>query len=211
MKHLEKGQPYTAQIKKAKPLASGSSGWKTIFASLLLITGLGYGMTSFWNSSQVDNVPAAQKAELVTAFSQLDKISVELVKESETADALNSMRLAPNERKHLKQNIVHNNPRFSEPKMISNNEVALAWVELWDFAAVDGDVVSVTSAGYSVTIPLQGMPSRIPVPLDSTGTITIIGIRDGGGGVTLGVQSGASAMSLPVLKVGQTLSLPVAF
>ncbi len=226
MKHLEKDQQPVPQKKKSKSTISQGSGWKTTIAGLLLIAGLGYGMTSFWNNSQMDNVSDFQKTELVTAFSKLDKISVELIQESEIDGAIESMHLAPDQRELLKQHLIDNKLDFSngkinvnpisstdssKPKVISNNETALVWVNLWDFATVDGDVVTVSSAGYNVTVPLHGSPSRIAVPLDNTGTITIIGDRDGGGGVTLGVQSGASAISLPVLAVGQTLLLPVAF
>jgi len=86
----------------------------------------------------------------------------------------------------------------------------LVWFTLWDTHAQDGDVVQIRSGGYQREVTLMNKPTRFAVPVPSSGVLNIIGIRDGGGGITVGAMSGESPVALPLMSEGQVLGIPVA-
>lgn len=59
---------------------------------------------------------------------------------------------------------------------------------IWDFAAEDGDYVTVTANGVVVAdnIMIKNKPVAIDIPIPSV--VEVIGITDGGGGITYGVK-----------------------
>jgi hypothetical protein len=91
---------------------------------------------------------------------------------------------------------------------IKAGRAALAFVRLWDDQTEDGDVIQVTSGGYSVAVNLTKTGTTIAVPLVGT-PITISGKHDGGGGITAGMETSSGELFTPVIGVGQTLRIPV--
>jgi hypothetical protein len=212
MKHLEPSQQPMSREARGPAGALRNSGWKLLTAGLALVIGMGYGMTTLWNPAPGDAISDTDKSELVAAFSKLESVRVEQVSDKDVEAALDTMRLAPDRRQALRKSLAATDPAShigAANTQPDNSE--LVWVVLWDFASADGDIVSVSTAGYQVDIPLQKAQTRIALPVDATRIVKVTGKRDGGGGITLGVQSDTSAVSLPVLQVGQTLSLPVSF
>lgn len=88
--------------------------------------------------------------------------------------------------------------------------IRLISVTLYDSDAQDGDVVAITSDGFSRTIALQKEPVRVVIPEPRFGSFTLTGAVDGeGGGVTVGLMLSTEPFPLPVMSVGQALAIPV--
>lgn len=212
MKHFEPSQntPSVQKDNRKKP-SDPPKTFKLLLISSLLIAGIGFGMTSLWNTTFNDNVSEVNKSELVAEFAKLKSVDVELVTKEETENALASMRLSPDQRQQLITRMPlpgNTSPNAANP---GEDGLKLAWVNLWDFASPDGDVVHISTAGYETDVTLQKLQTKIAVPLDDSKIVKITGVHDGGGGITLGVQNGMNPISLPVLQPGQVLQLPVAY
>ncbi|PZD97507.1 hypothetical protein DNH61_01120 [Paenibacillus sambharensis] len=69
-----------------------------------------------------------------------------------------------------------------------NDESGAGRMLIWDFAAEDGDVVTVKADGVIIAenLTLLNNPFAISVPVPSV--VEIIGVKDGGGGITYGVK-----------------------
>lgn len=203
MKHLEIEPNAARAVKAPAPGKQPLAGARILLGALLLVAGAGYGLTTWWNPLPTDRITAKEKAELVTQFTHLRAIEAEQVKAEDVDTALDSMRLDPSSRQALKQTIAIS-PTGSA-------STALVNIVLWDFAAPDGDVVRISSAGYEIEVPLVNAPTTIAVPTDGSHSIKLAGVHDGGGGITVGIQSGAGKVFLPVLGEGEVLTLPVSF
>jgi hypothetical protein len=84
----------------------------------------------------------------------------------------------------------------------------LVWITLWDTDAEDGDVVNISSQGYSRTIRLTKKGDTFAVPIGGNGIIQVTGISDGdGGGITVGLASGNVKAIFPIMSEGQVLGL----
>lgn len=84
-------------------------------------------------------------------------------------------------------------------------------VELFDCCDEDGDVVDVAVNGQSfATVPIVHQGTRITIPLSrGPNTITIQGVRDGGGGVTLGLATSKGHFFMRYLAVGEACDIGV--
>lgn len=212
MKHLEPLPAHASKKQNQLDAPRRSSKLTLFIAGAFLVAGIGSGMSALWGPPTSDQLSNTQKAELIAEFAKLKTVSVEQVATQDLGKALETMRLAPDQRQKLEAElsaIDPNSPRSATTA--AKDSTALVWVTLWDFADPDGDIIHVSSAGYEINIPLQKNQTRIAVPVDGSKAIKISGVRDGGGGITLGVQSGASPVSLPVLTVGQSITLPVTY
>ncbi len=201
MKHLEI-QPEN-RTQAPQPKNSSMSISKLALIAGLLITGVGYSISAWWSPLPADHLTEKEKAELVTGFTQLRTISVEKIKDQDIDLALDKMRLDPSSRQALKQTLDKNTSR--SPSTI------LVKVTVWDFASQDGDVVRLSSSGYSIDVALLNEPVVFTLPVDASQTIQLTGVHDGGGGITLGVQNGTGKVLLPVISEGQAITLPVNF
>lgn len=170
-----------------------------------MVLGVGYAMTTFFTPATSDDISESTKTELINQFAQAQPLRLTPVPADEVEAALDSMHLSTQEREALKATLTY---RAEDPHTTVNS---LHWLELWDFADQDGDVVTVTSEGYEASHALVKAPTRIVIPVGSSRSVTIRGTQDGGGGITLGVHSGAAGVSLPVLAPGQALTIPVTF
>jgi hypothetical protein len=91
-----------------------------------------------------------------------------------------------------------------------DGRIQLAWIALRDFLDEDGDVVEVTTGGFTRTVLLTNAPQMIAVPVVPGDFLRLKGARDGaGGGVTVSVAAGGAEIKLPPLDVGQTITLPL--
>jgi len=100
-------------------------------------------------------------------------------------------------------------PSMAKPWTKPARPIALAQITLWDTDVSDGDVVRIVSSGYETEVQLTKSPITLTVPVPSRGVINIVGVRDGGGGITAGITVGGRAVDLPIMSVGQTLGVPV--
>jgi hypothetical protein len=205
MKHLETELVDTPNgpLKRPRKPRTATSLTAIVISLVLAVSAGGFAMTSLWGPAQSDTVTSVQKAELVNQFTRIRSISMEQVKTDDLEQVLDGMRLDPVPRRALKQTL--------EKPATPTDNIALAKIVLWDSMAQDGDVVRVVSAGYSVDVPLLKQHTMVMIPVDGSRLVQLIGVTDGGGGITVGVQNGDGQVSLPVLSGGQVLNLPVTF
>jgi hypothetical protein len=88
-------------------------------------------------------------------------------------------------------------------------EVQLVYLTLWDDIEEDGDVIRIEAGAFTQDVTLQHTPTRLTIPLARDGRLIILGVRDGGGGITVGVASGNRTVPLPRLRTGQAIPIPV--
>jgi hypothetical protein len=97
----------------------------------------------------------------------------------------------------------------AKPRTKPARPIALTQITLWDTDVADGDVVRIVSSGYETEVQLAKSPITLAVPIPPRGVINIVGVRDGGGGITAGITVGGRAVDLPIMSAGQTLGVPV--
>ena len=61
-------------------------------------------------------------------------------------------------------------------------------IHIWDYAAEDGDYVQVLVDGVAIGDPFMIKNKPVVFTVPSTGEIQVLGIRDGGGGITYAVH-----------------------
>jgi hypothetical protein len=199
MKHLEPrqidGQPAREAAK------AGKSGWRWIVLVIAATIGLGALGTALMSPDTTDRVSSSQVTARQAAFDQARPLELARVSPAQTEQTLDQMKLQTADRAALKAQLA------AAP---SNRPLRLVSLTLWDTHAEDGDVVAVQSAGYSREIVLTKAPQTIAFPVDAAADVRLIGVRDGGGGITLGVRGPNQELLMPIMSEGQTIVLPVA-
>lgn len=203
MKHLEPApqSPVPRAGSKEKRKASGLA---MVLASLAVIGGAGFGMTHFWGGAPGDSISDARRQELTQNFLKTSSVQLERVADADIDKALASMNLKPEQARILKQEL---EKQATQP---ADETTHLAWLDIWDFASQDGDVVHVSAAGYEMDVPMMNAQTRVAVPVDASKAVLVTGVKDGGGGITLGLKTGAGELLLPVIAPGESLTVPVA-
>lgn len=205
MKHIDPTPHASAPAPRPSKAARRTSGIALILAGLVLVAGLGFGMSHFGGPPARDEVSDAQKQALEQNFLKLAPVQLTPVADAELDQALASMKLPPDQARALKQQLL------GAPTVQPGHQaMQLAWLEVWDARAEDGDVVHVSAAGYEVDVPMLHARTRIAVPVDASKSVVLTGVTDGGGGITLGVLTSMGVEQLPVLAPGASLTLPVA-
>jgi hypothetical protein len=159
-------------------------------AGLQFFEGGGAGITH-------DNVDAAETARRAGLLAAAGSIALPPVAPHDIAAAADQLGL----------------PAAARQALLADAEsqrVRLVWLSLYDSDAEDGDVVDITTSGFSYRLRLTRKPVAIAVPLAPGARIQLTGAIDGGGGgVTVGVIAPGGPLPLPPLSVGQTIDLPV--
>jgi hypothetical protein len=214
----------------AQPHPTGSIIARALLASATMIViiaaslHLGSGGASWPLHGSGDAVSQGNAELRAEQFAMLAPLPLSLVPTSESAAALEGMRLEPSAKASLAEALAAPTsatrtassfapaPSAAITASAKPEPVRLAWVTLWDTDTEDGDVVRLDSEGYSRTVTLAKKPVTFAVPVPRDGIIKVTGIRDGeGGGITVGLASGASQAVFPIMSVGQTLGLKVSF
>lgn len=91
---------------------------------------------------------------------------------------------------------------------LRSGDLQLGRIMLWDNFDEDGDIVQVTTEGFSLTVPLSHAPQPFYVPFRKGGTIQLTGVRDGGGGITAAIETSSGMVPLPLMAPGQMLAIP---
>lgn len=213
MKHLDPIQINSPTIKPAKK--------KSLFLWLLglAIATIGLGMTGsyLFPTGMQDRVSDGERQERQISFTKVRSLHVAEVAIENTDAVLDEMRLAPPDR--VKMRAMLPAPEAAQPadKAVlattplpsGNSPLRLVSVYLWDTNVEDGDVVSIHSAGYTREVVLTKAGQMIAFPVDDAATVQIVGVRDGGGGITLGIRGPSQEIMMPIMSEGQVLSLPV--
>jgi hypothetical protein len=92
---------------------------------------------------------------------------------------------------------------------LSEGQMRLGRLIVWDNVAVDGDAIALTAMGFTQTISITHERQKLYLPVVNGGTAHITALRDGEGGVTLGVQTMIGPVFLPRLAVGDTVEIPI--
>lgn len=90
---------------------------------------------------------------------------------------------------------------------VAAGKVQLGYLTVYDDAAEDGDTLQIQSTGLSTTVRLTNAGTRIAVPHGVGAEIRIVGVADGGGGITAGFRIQDGQLYTPVMQPGQVLSV----
>lgn len=112
------------------------------------------------------------------------------------------------------------NPDVVPPRIAADSELAAALVdgrqelfqiELFDCCDEDGDIVEVMVNGTSfATVPIMNSGTMVSIPLQSgSNTVTIRGVKDGGGGVTLSFRTSRGEYFARAMRVGEQYQMEV--
>lgn len=212
MRHLEP-EPLALPNQKS-PKRRGQPLWPRAVAVIALIVAGGFGTTLLLPPSEADSISPAQAKSRADDFARTPRLRLAAVPSERTGTAISQMGLPQKESDALAALVSLPSASPSPSSGIATAQpkrLGLVELILWDTDAPDGDVVQVTSAGYSREVLLAKTPVVIYVPGTGAGTIQITGVRDGGGGITLGVKGESVSLLMPIMSVGQTLAVPVQF
>ena len=112
------------------------------------------------------------------------------------------------------------NPDVTPPQIAADSELAAALsdgrqelfqIELFDCCDEDGDIVEVIVNGTSfATVPIMHGGTMLSIPLQSgSNTVTIRGVKDGGGGVTLSFRTSRGEYFARAMRVGEQYQMEV--
>jgi hypothetical protein len=105
------------------------------------------------------------------------------------------------------------NPSAEFQQNVKDGKVEFYAVRLYDTCYEDGDVVTLRlSSGVEMgPVPLtnSGTTISIPVVAGEAPQVTVVGIKDGTGGITVGVQSSGGMWYSGVIPEGGTQSMPL--
>ena len=195
---------------------------KHLFPALItaaLVIGLGgWGLTRFFDDGNSGGVPASTAADNLTQaekdaraqqFAAVPRYALRRLDATEAHSVIQNLPLPDDQKAALAQNIVptaDSQTQAAQPAWENGGQQMVELV-LWDNVAEDGDVVQVSSLGYSQTITITHAPQTVYFPAQYDVPVTITGIHDGGGGITLGFTGSGQPVSLPVMAEGQVISL----
>jgi hypothetical protein len=157
------------------------------------------------------------------AFTNVSVIALPSISVSEIDAALDTMKLDPVELSTLKALVSGDagspvpasnglsvfNTTPAAQRVATRMPVRLVSVTLWDTHDQDGDVVTVSSAGYHRQIVLTNAPQTVAFPVNQASAVQVVGTHDGGGGITLGIRGPNQEFLMPIMSEGQSLTLPV--
>lgn len=196
---------------------------KHLFPALItaaLVIGLGgWGLTRFFDDGNSGGVPASTAADNLTQaekdaraqqFAAVPRYALRRLDATEAHSVIQNLPLPDTQKAALTENIAPATPagqtQPAQPAWENGGQQMVELV-LWDNVAEDGDVVQVSSLGYSQTITITHAPQTVYFPAQYDVPVTITGIHDGGGGITLGFTGSGQPVSLPVMAEGQVISL----
>jgi hypothetical protein len=212
MRHLEPRQIERREDQRAAPRRI----LPAILVAVALVVAGGYAGTRLFPPSDADVVATAEVKQREAAFATAPQIKLQAVAAPQVSAAINKMGLPDHDSQKLSTLVAAPAaapaPVAGQPaQQPQQQQYSLVELVLWDTHAPDGDVVLVTSAGYSREVVLTKTPTIVYVPGSGAGVIQVTGIKDGGGGITLGVKGATQSVLMPIMSVGQTLPLNVQF
>lgn len=219
--------PLPAEATAASPRAGLWRLWLVIGVATI---GFGAGISALTPAGKGDIVPPELDAKRQSAFSTLAPVPVALADDDEERRMLHGMPLPPAEKQVLGDTMREERAALASPRAARAAEakqarktdartdapaakparpIGMAHITVWDTDAVDGDVIRIVSAGFEMDITLAKAPVTLAVPIPPQGVVNVVGVRDGGGGITAGISIGGRAVELPLMSPGQVLGIPV--
>jgi hypothetical protein len=162
-------------------------------AGIALLAGIGYSAGLFSSAPVPAPAPAAITA---TAPAQQQGFSLlQTVSAADQGSALQSLMMSDADRNNVS-------------KAVQSGATRLAWLALSDSGSEDGDIVTISGAGFSQTVPLLKKQTRLAVPYTPGTPIRVFATKDGfDPGVTVAVYVGGSVFRLKTMKEGETIEI----
>ena len=208
----EEIQPLETPVKQKQKKKTSLGKLAAIAAVLALCAG---SVLPFLGSD-ADEISPSDRSQITQGMQNISAVPVQAVTEKEWDQALDTIPLDVKSKAQLVESLSRPDGQQDKEPVTSESELILedqrqwlVWIDLWDFATQDGDIVNVSSAGYSIQVNLLNAPSRIAIPVDASRLVNLTGLVDGGGGITLGVNA-ASAQQL-IIEPGSSFMLPVSY
>jgi len=224
MKHLDPRQIEKPKKSPPEQQKKNRTGLFWGLSMIVIVLGLGAAGTAFFSRGAIDQVSDQEKQDRQIAFTKVRELAVTPVDSSQIDSALDEMRLTPPERAQMRGMIQDKAPASQTsttgagPSAVTmtftptsqDKPLRLVSISLWDSDAEDGDVVAVISGGYRREILLTKAVQTVTIPVDQASLLKIVGVRDGGGGITVGIRGPSQEILVPILAEGEVLSLPIA-
>ena len=220
IKHLDPRQLPELQPEHQSNRKSSSGAW--LLAAALVVAEFGGLGTWLWPVKRTDHVSPQERESRQSAFTHLSAIALPTIVAESIGSTLDSMRLGPSERGKLREMLSASASADNLPRGVplstaqptpalspAPSLLRLVSVTLWDTHDQDGDIVTVSSAGYQRQVVLTNAPQTVSFPIDQASVVQFSGVHDGGGGITLGIRGPNLELLMPIMSEGQTLSLPV--
>lgn len=213
MKHLEPSQ-IAAAVDRQSPKRRSTLAW--MLSTLAICIGLGAAGTAIFVAEVQDRVTDQEKQERQITFAQVKELNLPAVAPTRIEAALDGMKLPPSARSEMASLLAPTASTDQRPMLATTATgstkqplLDLVSMSVWDTHAEDGDVVAIVSAGYRREIVLTKVIQTVVFPVDRSAAVQIIGVRDGGGGITLGIRGSSQEILMPIMSEGQVLSLPI--
>ena len=156
-----------------------------------LLAGIGYSAGLF--SPEPEPAPVAITATVPAqqqGFSMLQTVGA-----ADQASAVQSLVMSDAE-------------KIKVTKAVQSGATQLAWLAFSDSGTEDGDIITISGAGFSQTVPLLKKQTRLAVPYMPGTPIRVFATKDGfAPGVTVAVYAGGSVFRLKTMKEGETIEI----
>jgi hypothetical protein len=182
------------ELEREASRGSSKAGWVLgALAGVALLAGIGYSAGLFSSAPGSAPAPAAITA---TAPAQQQGFSLlQTVGAADRASAVQNLLMSDADKNNVS-------------KAVQSGATRLAWLALSDSGAEDGDVVTISGAGFSQTVSLLKKQTRLAVPYIPGTPIKVFATKDGSSpGVTVAVYVGESVFRLKTMKEGETIEI----
>lgn len=202
-RHLDPWQPKTG---KSPRVAKRPSLARWSITATVLGIALATGLTLLHPLTAGDNVSRHEVDQRKNEFAKSPGLKLVELPVLAASSAIGQLPLEANQKAALLKAVAHPTPA-EEP--LRPAALKVAQITVWDTHQQDGDIVAINSGAFRIELPLTKAPLTVAVPVEGAAPLRIVGVRDGGGGITLGIRSGDSAMLMPIMSEGQELVLPL--
>jgi len=180
------------ELEREPSRGSGKAGWVLgALAGIALLAGIGYSAGLFSSAP----VPAPTAITATAPAQQQGFSLLQTVSAADQGSALQSLVMSDADRNNVS-------------KAVQSGATRLAWLALSDSGSEDGDIVTISGAGFSQTVPLLKKQTRLAVPYTPGTPIRVFATKDGfDPGVTVAVYVGGSVFRLKTMKEGETIEI----
>lgn len=193
-------QPELLPQQQPPKRSSRQSNIVKMLLTMILIVGMGGFLLNHWVGGDASNpAVAAHVGDYLNQTQQQERVSL--------FQKLNQQKISLRE---LNETEIRNLSAMSSPisaSMKQGTHQRIVELTVWDDVAEDGDVVHISSLGQTYPVMLQHTPQVLYFPTTQGEPIRIIGVHDGGGGITLGFTGSGQPIALPVLAEGQSIDI----
>ena len=185
--------PSSLRRRPPNPTKNKPASPKKWLIGVALIVAIGGASLSHWynGSDQLTDEQAQQRLEV---FNRQGAVSAKKLSHSESLEKLKDLPISDTEKDQLKM-------------VLNNKNTYLSELVVWDDMVEDGDIIKITSMGYEQTVYLKKAPQTFYFPSNNGTPLNVLGVHDGGGGITLGFTGTAQPIYLPVLIPGQSVQV----